>query len=115
MEEEAQVDKLHIGETKPVIVPYVGLPIELFVLLIIGTFAIMNLFHATIFGLGTGVMVGGFASFLMHRDYNGIRIAGISVRLCSLWLGASAFGGITVAALPRKLRVIDQDIADALV
>ena len=70
----------------------------------IGSFAIANLFHATILGIGTGCILAGFASLLMRRDYNGVRIFGIWLRLCSLWISANRMGGLTANHFPGRRR-----------
>ena len=107
MDETAfEIETLHVGDTKPALVPFVNIPVELASLLIVGSFAVANLFHATLLGLGTGAILAGFASLLTRRDYNGIRIFGIYTRLCSLWLSAHRLGGLSVNHFPPRRRTM---------
>ena len=55
-------------------------------------------------GIGTGCILAGFASLLMRRDYNGVRIFGIWLRLCSLWISANRMGGLTANHFPGRRR-----------
>jgi type IV secretory pathway VirB3-like protein len=100
----ADTEVLHVAATRPQLVPILGIPLGLANVLLVGSFAIANLFHATILGIGTGCILAGFASLLMRRDYNGVRIFGIWLRLCSLWISASQMGGLTANHLPDPRR-----------
>ena len=100
----AETEVLHVAATRPQLVPILGIPLSLANVLMIGSFAIANLFHATILGIGTGCILAGFASLLMRRDYNGVRIFGIWLRLCSLWISANRMGGLTANHFPGRRR-----------
>jgi len=100
----AETEVLDVSATRPQLVPLLGIPLGLANVLLVGSFAIANLFHATILGIGTGCILAGFASLLVRRDYNGVRIFGIWMRLCALWLSASHMGGATANHFPTQRR-----------
>jgi type IV secretory pathway VirB3-like protein len=102
--DEAEAEVLDVAATRPQLVPFVGIPLGLANILLVGSFAIANLFHATILGIGAGCILAGFASLLVRRDYNGVRIFGIWIRLCALWLSASRMGGATACHFPQHRR-----------
>lgn len=95
-------EDLEVAATRPPLIPVVGIPLGLGLVYLMGAFAIANIFHQTVFGIGAAVILTFFSSLLMRRDYNGVRIFGIWCRLCAQWLSARKMHGMTVSHFPMR-------------
>lgn len=96
-------EKISKAGTRPALVAYLGIPLEVAVPIFVAFFAVDAATHTMTWGL-IFLPLWPATAFLVRKDPNGVRIFFIWMRTTATMLDRSVWGGASVSPLPAKAK-----------